>query len=84
MPLVTMGATVPGLYSHIAHSVDQEEEILSPFKGAKPKQNKSEVEVNQKGNLRVLDRTHLKPKRQGKPMGMIALITITTKIITLP
>ena len=39
MPLVTMGATVPGLYSHIAHSVDQEEEeILPPFKGAKPKQ----------------------------------------------
>ena len=24
MPLVTMGATVLGLYSHIAHSVDQE------------------------------------------------------------
>ena len=37
MPLVTMGATVLGLYSHIAHSVDkEEEEIPSPFKGAKP------------------------------------------------
>ena len=36
MPLVTMGATVPGLYSHIAHLVDkEEEEIPSPFKGAK-------------------------------------------------
>ena len=34
MPLVTTGATVPGLYSHIAHSVDkEEEEIPSPFKG---------------------------------------------------
>ena len=41
MPLVTMGATVPGLYSHIAHSVDkEEEEIPSPFKGAKPKQTR--------------------------------------------
>ena len=37
MPLVTMGATVLGLYSHIAHLVDKEE-IPPPFKGAKPKQ----------------------------------------------
>ena len=38
MPLVTTGATVPGLYSHIAHSVDKdEEEIPPPFKGAKTK-----------------------------------------------
>ena len=41
MPLVTMGATVPGLYSHIAHSVDkEEEEIPPPFKGAKLKQTR--------------------------------------------
>ena len=33
-----MGATVPGLYSPITHSVDKEEEIPPPFKGAKPKQ----------------------------------------------
>ena len=32
MPLVTMGATVPGLYSHIAHSVDKEEEEIPPPK----------------------------------------------------
>ena len=39
MPLVTMGATVLGMYSHIAYSVDkEEEEIPPPFKGAKPKQ----------------------------------------------
>ena len=38
MPLVTTGATVPGLYSHIAHSVDKAEEIPPPFKGAKLKQ----------------------------------------------
>ena len=41
MLLVTMGATVPGLYSHIAHSVDkEEEEIPPPFKGAKLKQTR--------------------------------------------
>ena len=40
MPLVTTGATVPGLYSHIAHLVDKEGEIPPPFKGAKPKQTR--------------------------------------------
>ena len=38
VPLVTTGATVPGLYSHIAHLVDKEGEIPPPFKGAKLKQ----------------------------------------------
>ena len=41
MPLVTTGATVPGLYLHITHSVDKEEgEIPQPFKEAKPKQTR--------------------------------------------
>ena len=41
MLLVTTGATVPLLYSHIAHSVDKDEaEISLPFKGAKPKQTR--------------------------------------------
>ena len=41
MPMMATGATVPGLYSHIAHSVDKEEgEILQLFKGAKPKQTR--------------------------------------------
>ena len=36
------GTTVPGLYSHIAHSDDKEEmDISQPFKGAHPKQPKS-------------------------------------------
>ena len=36
MPLMATGATVPGLYSHIAHSVDKEEgEIPPPFKKLK-------------------------------------------------
>ena len=41
MPLVTTGTAVPGLFSHIAHSVDKDEtEIPPPFKGAKPKQTR--------------------------------------------
>ena len=41
MPLMATGATVPGLYSHIAHLVDKEEgEIPQPFKGTKPKQTR--------------------------------------------
>ena len=41
MPMMATGATVPGLYSHIAHSVDKEEgKIPQPFKGAKPKQTR--------------------------------------------
>ena len=41
MPMMATGATVPGLYSHIAHLVDKEEgDIPQPFKGAKPKQTR--------------------------------------------
>ena len=41
MPLMVTGATVPGLYLHVAHLVDKEEgEIPQPFKGAKPKQTR--------------------------------------------
>ena len=41
MPLVTTGATVPGLYSHITHSVNKDEaEIPPPFKGEKLKQTR--------------------------------------------
>ena len=41
MPMMATGATVPELYSHIAHSVDKEEgEIPQPFKGAKLKQTR--------------------------------------------
>ena len=39
--MMATGATVPGLYSHIAHSVDKEEgKIPQPFKGAKLKQTR--------------------------------------------
>ena len=41
MALMATGATVLGLYSHIAHLVDKEEgEIPQPFEGAKPKQTR--------------------------------------------
>ena len=41
MPLVTTGTAVPGLYSHITHSVDKDKaEIPPPFKGAKPMQTR--------------------------------------------
>ena len=41
MPMMATGATVPGLYSHIAHSVDKEEgKIPQLFKGAKLKQTR--------------------------------------------
>ena len=40
-PTMPMMATVPRLYSHIAHLVDKEEgEIPQPFKGTKPKQTR--------------------------------------------
>ena len=43
------GATVPGLYSHIAHSVDKEEgEIPQPFKGAKLKQTRGRGKPKEK------------------------------------
>ena len=42
MPTLAKGATVPSLYSHIAHSNDKDKaEIPQPFKGAHPKQPKS-------------------------------------------
>ena len=44
VPLVTTGSAVPGLYSHVAHSIDKDEtEIPPPFKGAKPKQNRGRL-----------------------------------------
>ena len=41
LPTLATGTTVPGLYSHIAHSNDKDEvEIPQPFKGACSKQPK--------------------------------------------
>ena len=49
MPMMATGATVPGLYSHIAHLVDKEEgDIPQPFKGAKPKQTRGRGKPKEK------------------------------------
>ena len=43
LPNLTKGTAVPSLYSHIAHSNDKEEtDIPPPFKGARPKQPKTQ------------------------------------------
>ena len=77
MPMMATGATVPGLYSHIAHLVDKEEgEIPQPFKGTKPKQTRGRGKP--KENLRNKDKTHQKPKRPMKLIHMKTLIIIIT------
>ena len=82
MPLVTTGATIPGLYSHIAHSVDKDEAEIPPsFKGQN--QSKPEVEVNLKENLKVKQNPP-KDQEADKSLLMITQIIITIMIITLP
>ena len=78
MPMMATGATVPGLYSHIAHSVDKEEEIYLNRSKAQ-NQNKPEVEVNLKKNLKIKDKTHQKSKRW-KRIIIMKTPTITTII----
>ena len=79
MPVMATGATVPGLYSHIAHSVDKEEgEIPQPFKGAKPKQTRGRGKP--KGKPQEQRQNPPKPKRLMKPIHM----KIPTIIITIP
>ena len=77
MPMMATGATVPGLCSHIAHSVDKEREIyLNCLKAQN--QNKPEVEVNLKENLKIKDKTDQKSKRWKRLTIMKAPIIITT------
>ena len=76
MPTMATGATVLGLYSHIAHSVDKEEaKYLKRLKAQN--QNKPEAEVNLKENLKNKDKTHQKPKRRMK-LILTKILTITT------
>ena len=74
--MMATGATVLGLYSHIAHLVDKEGEIPHHLKAQN--QNKPEVEVNLKENLMNKDRTHQKTKRQMKLIHMKTLTIIIT------
>ena len=77
MPMMATGATVPGLYSHIAHVMDKEEgDIPQPFKGAKPKQTRGRGKP--KGNLKIKDKTYQKLKRWMTLTLMKALTIITT------
>ena len=76
MPMMPTGATVLGLYSHIAHSVDKEEgDIPRPFKGAKPKQTRGRGKP--KGKPQVQRQNHQKPKRWKRTIIMKALTIIT-------
>ena len=77
MPTMATGATVPGLYSHIAHSVDKEEgDIPQPFKGAKPKQTRGRGKP--KGKPQDQRQNPPKLKRWMTLTLMKALMIITT------
>ena len=58
MPMMATGATVLGLYSHIAHSVDKKREIYLNCLKAQNR-NKLELEVN----LRKTSRSKTKPTK---------------------
>ena len=61
MPALATGATVLGLYSHIAHLVDKEKgEIPQPFKGTKPKQTRGRGKPKGKPH----EQRHNPPKAQ--------------------
>ena len=78
MPMMATGATVLGLYSHIAHSVDKEEgDIPQPFKGAKPKQTRGRGKPKGKPQDQR-DKTHQKSKRWMRLIIMKAPTIITT------
>ena len=77
MPMMATGATVPGLYSHIAHLVDKKRvKYLNCLKVQN--QNKPEAEVNLKENLKNKDKTHQKLKKWMKLILMKVLTIITT------
>ena len=77
MPMMATGATVPGLYSHIAHSVDKEEgDIPQPFKGTKPKQTRGRGKP--KGKPQDQRQNPPKSKRWKRMTIMKALTIITT------
>ena len=76
MPMMATGATVPGLYSHIAHLVDKEEgDIPQPFKGAKPKQTRGRGKP--KGKPQDQRQNPPKSKRWKRIIIMKALTIIT-------
>ena len=81
--MIATCATVLGLYSHIAHSVDKEEgEIPQLFKGVKPKQPRGRGKP--KGKPQEQRQNPPKPKRQMKLIHMKILTIIITLITIMP
>ena len=79
MPMMATGATVLGLYSHIAHLVDKEEgDIPQPFKGAKPKQTRGRGKPKGKPQ----DQRQNPPKIQ--EMDKTLIMNAPTIITTIP
>ena len=77
------GATVPGLYSHIAHSLDKEEgEIPQPFKGTKPKQTRGRGKP--KGKPQEQRQNLSKAQEADETYIYYSLTIIITMIIILP
>ena len=65
MPMMATGATVPGLYSHIAHLVDKEEgKMPQPFKGAKLKQTRGRGKPKGKPKGKPHEQRQNPPKAQ--------------------
>ena len=75
------GTAVPGLYSHIAHLNDKEgTDIPQPFKGARPKQNKTRGRG--KGKQPQKSQNPLQYRyRQNNTLMKILIITTTMRII---
>ena len=71
-------------YIHTSHTRWIKKKVKYPHHLNGQNQNKPEAEVNLKENLRIIDRTHLKPMMQMKLMLMIALTITITMIIILP
>ena len=83
MQMMATGATVPGLYSHIAHLVDKEEgEIPQLFKGTKPKQTRGRGKP--KGKPHEQRQNPPKAQEADKLMYMRALTIIITMIAIMP
>ena len=83
MPMMATGATVLGLYLHIAHSVDKEEgEIPQPFKGTKPKQTRGKGKP--KGKPQEQRQNPPKAQEAEETYTLRTLTTIIIMITTMP
>ena len=80
LPTLTQGTAVLSLYSHIAHSDDEEKtDIPQPFKGVKPKQTKNRERGKGKQQQQKPNPLQYRYKRNNTLMK-IPIITTTTRI----